>query len=393
MATYSWKGTDPRGRSTKGDVAASSLAEAAAGLRARGLCPLILERSDAEFPVRPTVSADAFTMFNRNLSEMTAVGLPLPRAVREFAAGLRGGRFKAALDRVEAALREGKALDEAVAEDPAIFPPYYRWMLKAGADSGNLSGMLSAVARNTEAIRTARRAFLEATMYPLLIVIVALLICAVGMVFFVPFYRELSSSQSLDAPGLPGFLRTVESTARIGSIVIGAGLLVIMAGVTLLRSPAGERILRLLPIVGRIRRHLVLARMLGALGVMLRVGVPLPTALPVALGAAGSRELDRVAGWLSSRASDGLGLGDVLSKAPGVSLEVASFLSVAERTGDAPQATSQVADLLLEQALSDSEALYILLMPIALLGAGVLVGGLLVTLVYPYFNFIESLHP
>jgi len=121
--------------------------------------------------------------------------------------------------------------------------------------------------------------------------------------------------------------------------------------------------------------------------------VPLPRALPVALGAAGSRELDGVASTLVSRAVEGRGLGDILSGAPGVSPEVASFLAIAERSGDAPQCTGHVADLLMEQALSDSEALFAILMPAALVSAGVIVGGLLVSMVYPYFIFIDSLHP
>ena len=88
------------------------------------------------------------------------------------------------------------------------------------------------------------------------------------------------------------------------------------------------------------------ARLMGTLGVLLRSGVPLPAALPVALGAAGSRELDRAAMSLVAGAVEGRGLGDVLSKAPVVSPEVAAYLALAERSGDAPQAALKVADLL-----------------------------------------------
>src|SRR5882672_8182414 len=150
MANYSWTGTDQRGRSTQGRLDAASLGEAASGVRARGVSPLSVERSDIELPVRSGVTADAFTLFNQSLADMTAVGLPLPRAIREIAAGLRGGRFKQALERIDAALREGRSFDEAVAAEGSMFPPYYRWMLQAGATSGNLPAMLSAVARNTE---------------------------------------------------------------------------------------------------------------------------------------------------------------------------------------------------------------------------------------------------
>jgi type IV pilus assembly protein PilC len=391
MARYAWQGTDERGRVRRGECAAPGLAEAASQLRAQGLAPASVDRIDAEPVERPTVTADAFTMFNRNLAEMTRIGLPLPRAIHEIASGLRGGRFKRALEQVEAALREGKPLDEAVAEVSGVFPRYYRWMLKAGASSGNLPAVLSAVARNTEGIRMARRAFLEAITYPAAILLVALLLGTATMLAFVPFYREYSARLGFNAPALNLFLEVFDSSGSVAAAlaaVVGMAVGVIWF---LRRTVPGEQFLRWLPLVGRIRRHLMMSRLLGSLGVMLRSEVPLPLALPVALGTAGSLELDRASAQLGAQASEGRGLGDVLTQAPGVSPEVAAFLTLAERTGDAPHATAQVADLLTEQALAESEALFVLLVPLAMLVAGLVVGGLLVSVVLPYVRFLESL--
>ena len=135
----------------------------------------------------------------------------------------------------------------------------------------------------------------------------------------------------------------------------------------------------------------MMARLLGALGVMLRSNVPLHRALPVALGAAGSLELDRAPDSITARASEGRGLGEVLAGAPGVTTEVARFVEVAERTGDAPHAAMQVADLLTEQALTESETLFVVLVPTALAVAGGVVGGLLMLVVLPYISFLESM--
>jgi type II secretory pathway component PulF len=288
-------------------------------------------------------------------------------------------------------LREGKPLDEAVAEVSGVFPPYYRWMLKAGAAAGNLPAMLSAVARNTEGIRMARRAFLEAVTYPAVIVLVALLLGAATLMAFVPFYRGYSGRLGFNAPALNLFLSVFDSAGTVAAaaaVLAGVG-----AGVVwfLRRTVAGERFLLRLPLVGRIRRHLMMARLLGSLGVMLRSEVPLPRALPVALGAAGSLELERASDLLAGQATEGRGLGDLLTRMPGVSPEVAAFLALAERTGDAPHATAQVADLLTEQSLAESEALFVLLVPLAMLAAGIVVGGLLVSVILPYARFLESL--
>lgn len=391
MGRYTWHATDERGRAQRGECTAPGLAEAADQVRAKGLAPLSLDRLDPESLLQPSTTADAFTLFNRNLAQMTAVGLPLQQAVREIASGLRRGKFRRGLEQVEASLREGKPLEEALGEVKGVFPPYYRWMVQAGVSSGNLSVMLSAVARNTEGILVARRAFWEALLYPFLILLVAFLLGSLTLLVFVPFYRQLSTVQGFEATGLPFFLRSLDTAAAIGAIPAGLVLLAVGLSWFLRRTAIGDRILQSVPLVGRIRRHLMMARLLGALGVLLRASVPLDRALPVALGAAGSLDLDRAADSVIARASEGRSLGEVLAGAPGVSAEVSQFLEVAVRTGDAPQAAMQVADLLTEQALSESEALFVVLVPAALLVAGAVVGGLLMLVVLPYVRFLESM--
>jgi type II secretory pathway component PulF len=352
------------------------------------MAPLSMARLDPEeFLVSP--AADGFTQFNRNLAEMTSVGIPLPRAIREIAAGLRRGRFRRGLERIDAALRDGKTLDAAVGEVEGLFPPYYRWILKAGAASGNLPAVLSAVARNTEGIRLARRTLVEALLYPFLIVLTAVLVSAATLVILVPFYREISEVQGFQPKGLEFILKAFDSLGTAAALSTGALALAIAAVWMLGRTVAGERIFRRLPIIGRVYRHLMMARLLGSLGVMLRANVPLPQALPVALSASGSLELARRLDHLTGAATEGRGLGEVLKGAPGFS-DVASYLAVAERTGEAPQAAGATADLLTEQAISDTETLFVVLVPAALLVAGVLVGGLLVSVILPYLQLLES---
>jgi type II secretory pathway component PulF len=393
MDTYLWQGTDQRGRVQRGECSAAGLVEAAEQLRARGLAPLSLSRVGEEALPRISATADAFTLFNRSLAEMTTVGLPLSKAIREISSGLRRGRFRRGLEQVEAALRDGKPMEEAVAVAPEIFPSYYQSMLRAGAASGNLPGVLAAVARNTEGTRVARRAMLEALMYPALILLSALLLGTAMLLFFVPYYRDLCARHNFETPiGLPLFFRAFESTPAVLAVALGAAAGIAGAIWFSRRTATGERLLRRLPILGRVRRHLTLARMLGALGVMLRAGVPLSRALPVALGAAGSLELDRAAQDLQGQALEGGGVGDILGKLPLVPAEVAAFLSLSEKTGTADEATLQVADLLSEQALSDSEAMYVILMPAALAIAGVIVATCIVAVVSPYVQFLESLH-
>jgi type IV pilus assembly protein PilC len=394
MVSFHWRGTDARGREQRGECSAGGLVDAAAQVRARGLAPIAVERLDPEPMASFSVTADAFTTFNRTLAEMTSLGVPLARAVGEIASGLRGGRFKNALATVEAALREGRTLDEAVAAVPGVFPPYYQWMLRAGSASGNLPAVLSAVARNTEGLRVARRALVEAVTYPMVIVLAALAFLVGSAVFYLPLFRDFCRASGYQMPAsLETLLRVFSSAGAL--LAIGAGVAVFSAAAWMLlrRTVAGERILRRTPLVGRIRVYLSTARLLGSLGVLLRSSAPLSRALPVAIGASGSLELARAGDRLSARAAEGAGLGEMMSVMPGVPPEIASYLKLAERAGDASHAAGEVAALLTEQATAEGEALFAILMPVALMAAGVFVAAILIPLVTAYIGFVDQLHP
>jgi general secretion pathway protein F len=394
MVNFAWRGTDVRGREQRGECAADGLVDAAARLRARGLAPISVERLGADPAPQFSVTADAFTTFNRNLAEMTSIGLPLARAVGEISAGMRRGRFRNALLEVEAALREGRSLDEAVEQVPGVFPPYYRWMLRAGAASGNLPAVLSAVARNTEGVRIARRALFEALAYPLLVVLIALILAACGGLLYVPLYRDLFQQAGYPAPFSAGvFLRIFSSGEAVVVALAGLAGLAVLAHLVVRRTAAGERLLRRLPLLGRIQVYLSTARFLGALGIMLRANTPLPQALPVAIGASGSLGLSRAAERLRAGAAEGRGLGELLSELPGIPPDVAAYLALSERSGDAPAASAELSQLLTEQATSESECLFMVLMPAAMLAAGVFIASMLIPLVSSYLQFIESLHP
>jgi type II secretory pathway component PulF len=392
VASYTYRGTDEQGNEHRGEIEAVGLADASALLRARGILPLAVDAKAPEEAPGRLVGVDAFTFFNRSLAEMTRLGFPLSRAVAEISRGLRRGRFKSALEGLEARLREGKSLHDAVAELPGEFPPHYRWMLQAGAAAGNLPAVLAAVARNTEGLRRARRAVVDALAYPAVILAFAALLIGGFLVFFLPVYRDLYRQYGLEPPItvralLPLFGTTLVPASLAAGLV--AGVLALRAVVK--RTEMGERFGFRLPILGRIRRHLCMARLLGSLGVLLRARAPLVDALPVALAASGSLGLARASDRLRARAAEGAGIGDVLRDAPGVPPQVVAYLALAERSGTVPRAAEEVAELLTEQAMSESETLFLLLMPSALVVVGAVLATMFVSLVMPYLSFLERL--
>ncbi len=392
MATFEYAGVDEGGVERRGRVEADGMLEASEALRAQGIQSSALEPVKPEIAPPPLGDVDAFVFFNRSLAEMTRLGIPAARAVREVASMLRRGRFRSALERLEASLREGRDLDEAAEGLPAEFPPYYRWMLKAGAASGNLPGVLSAVARNAEGIRRARRSLIAALTYPALVLVLAIVFTGVFLWSFLPVYQEMCRQVSLEPSVTVKVLIAAFGEQWIPPVVVaGFAALALAFWAWSRRTVAGERFLLRVPILGRIRRHLLLARLLGTLGALLRARTPLPKALPVALGASGSLGLRRMTERIRALAEEGDGLAAALEGTAVVPPELGTYLALAERTGRLPETCGELADLSTDLATEGSDTLFLALFPLAILATGVVMAALFMSLVIPYMEFVKGL--
>lgn len=392
MTRFNYRAVSETGVEKSGTIEAPGLFDASLQLRGEELQPLSIESAEPPAKAEAPPEAEAFILFNRSLAQMARLGMPLPTGLRELATGLGRGRFRNSVERVEAQLREGKTLQEAVEAAFPDLPPHYGWTLKAGIEAGNLPGALSAVVAGASALRRARRAVVEALSYPALILVVgfALTLGFLGVV--VPLYRELHQAVLLEGSWtFDGILAPFD---RIGAIAF-AGLAVAIAAwaavAWLRRSLRGERLLFRLPVVGRVWRSLCSARFLSTLGALLKAGARPVSALPVAMAASGSRQLLDDAARAVAMAKEGAPLGEILRGLPVLQPSVTVFLAFGETGGRLPEAASELGDYLLAQVSSESETLLLYLYPAAMLAVGTLMGAAFTTVAVSYAGLLERI--
>src|SRR5688572_21810697 len=133
---------------------------------------------------------DEFAFLNQQLAAMLREGIPLEGAIRRLCKETGRGRHRAAFLKIEAQLKQGVRLDEAVAN--INVPPLYREMVRLGVASGDLPATLTLAAdyyRKTGAVWTRLRALLT---YPLIVLLVSLLLS----VWFVFLYHDLNADLS-----------------------------------------------------------------------------------------------------------------------------------------------------------------------------------------------------
>ena len=90
------------------------------------------------------MKTDEFAFFNQQLAAMLRDGLPLEGALQRLSAEMGDATLKAELQFLEAELRKGTPLAEALA--PRALPEFYKRMILVGVQSNDLSGVLILVA-------------------------------------------------------------------------------------------------------------------------------------------------------------------------------------------------------------------------------------------------------
>ncbi len=387
MATFEYEATDEHGARVAGRVIASSLGEASERLWQEGHAVSSMRRVDRPL-VKPSADIDQFSLFNRQLAEMVAAGIPIERSVAEIARGMSAGSFRSAIGRVSAALRDGKTLSDAITAERE-FPPAYAAMVTSGLASGDLARSLMAVARNAEGVCRVRRAIAQALAYPALVMILAVVSAAAFALICVPHYERMYRMFGMTPPAGIAVARILTQSVYVPLACVLC-LAAMLAGLRfwVRSSPAGEGALARVPLIGRLSSDVRLVRFLQCLAVFVRAGTPAIASLPVAVVASGSAILRRDAEAMRARLAEGGSLADALKVTSFVPSYVAAQVAGGESGGRLADELDALVDVIEEGTVTAAGDVGMLLRPAAIAATGALLVGVFVSIASPYFSFL-----
>ncbi|KPK46282.1 MAG: hypothetical protein AMK72_09970 [Planctomycetes bacterium SM23_25] len=211
------------------------------------------------------------------------------------------------------------------------------------------------------------------------------------MVFVVPSFSTLFAT--LDVP-LPASTKIMINISKfvVSYWYILVGLLVTgIFGIRLwLQSAHGKRtidsmVLRL-PVVGRIMRGFLTARIARTLGILLEARVPITDALPLAREGAGNVHYAELLSRAKDAVISGKSISDGLSGSDLVNPCICEAVRNGERSGVVGRVLLEIADFMDEENQTLLRSLTSLLEPVILVILGLLVGLVAVSLFLPLFD-------
>ncbi len=254
------------------------------------------------------------------LGQLVRTGTPFPKAIEKLAA-FTHGPARAGLAAITAALTRGSTVGEALALGAPLITPLESGILSAGDRAGRLETSLEHLAGYYTAISEARRRIWSQLGYPLFVLHVAFIALSLPILFA--------------AGGVEGFLRAIGLAIGGLWLAIIVGGAVVRAVLAVAERQVGlDRLLRALPLFGKLRRAFSLSRFCTAYHLQLEAGVNVLGSLDIAAIASGSAVLRQaVARGLPAVRSGGR-VGPALAETGAFPKPFLRAFAVAEETGE-----------------------------------------------------------
>jgi general secretion pathway protein F len=302
MPRFDYTALDASGNARQGRIEAASLDLAEQQLRRKQWLPTTLSAAtgprSADLPFvrwwrRERLSAGQLAVFTRQFATLVSVA-PVDQALQALARQMGSHPAAAVLQRVHAAVNEGKRLSDALRAEPQSFPGLYCAAVAAGENAGVLKDVMNRLADLHDRKNEFRSKIIVAMVYPAILFVVALAVVTGLLVFVVPQIVEQFASMNQALPLLTRIMIDMSDGLRSWGWLIALSLLIgALIGGQLLRRPdlrlRFDRWLLDVPLIGPMLRGLGGARLARTLGMLLDNGVPLVDALRLSEATLGNR--------------------------------------------------------------------------------------------------------
>ena len=389
-ALFEWEARDKSGRIVRGELRAGGEAALKATLRRQGL--IVMRARKRRGGSGGSIRQKDIAVFTRQLSAMISAGVPLLQAFDIVSRGSPNARMARLLGDIRADVEAGNSLSAAFRKHPRHFDKLYCNLVEAGENGGILELLLDRLATYQQKILSIKGKVRSALMYPVAVLVVALVVLAVIMVYVIPSFKDVFKSFGADLPA-----PTLAVIAMSDFFVAQGPLLLLLAGgggFALLQGwrrserlqDGADRLLLRLPVFGELVRKSVVARWSRTLATMTAAGVPLVEALGSVGGAAGNAVYAAATEAIQREVSTGTSLTSAMRGTAVFPPLVLQMTAIGEESGSLEHMLGKAAEIIEEEVDEMVKGLSSLIDPMIIVFLGTLIGGIVVSMYLPIFK-------
>jgi type IV pilus assembly protein PilC len=405
MPTYVFKGRNRLGEVMVGERVADNRELLRQMLRREQVLLTSVKEKGREIAVpklakRGKVKAKELSVFTRQFSVMIDAGLPLVQCLDILAQQQENKFFQQTLSQVRQDVEEGATLSAAMARHPKVFDQLFVNMIDAGETGGILDIILQRLSTFIEKVVKLRRDVVSALIYPVAVILIAVVVVSAIMVFVIPQFQSIFTNMLGKGEKLP---LPTEIVITVSDFIAGWGGLSVLVGVialavgvrTYYRTPGGRNVLDglllKLPIIGQVLRKIAIARFTRTLSTLLSSGVPILQSLEITAKTAGNVRVEAAIMKVRAGVERGENFVDPLKATDMFPNMVAQMIGIGEQTGQLDTMLGKIADFY-EQEVDTAIANLLTMLEPAMIGfLGVTIGSIVIAMYMPLFTLIGKL--
>lgn len=394
MPWYRYRAYDAHGVLQTGAIEAGTRESVLDTLCRNGLYPLeanegrpVARQRWWERPVYRTgrLSRAGLLLLARELATLVKVHIPVDEALRivSLQPAVSGPTRQICRALLQSVLG-GASLAEAMRDDADAFPEFYWRMVHAGEMSGTVGQVLDDLASFLERAAEIRARIGAALIYPAVLMLAAAGALAVIFGILLPTIVPMLEDAGARPPVIVRLLLDLQATLARDWILLLAGASALLVSALLaghnewLRAVRDRAILRL-PTVGRLVSGAATARFARTLATLLRSGVPMLQALRIVASVAGNDAFAAAIAKAADEIKEGGTLHGALTTSELFSELSLRLMTAGEQTGQLETMLLRVATVYEGQLQRQIDRLTSLLVPALTLAIGIVVGGLILS--------------
>ena len=400
--TYAYKVRDRAGKVQSGTIEAENASTVAAKLKGMGYAPLSIDESKAGLKTEiripgkgpKKVKLKDLAVMSRQFATMINSGLSLLRALTILSEQTENPELARVLTEVRNDVETGNALSAAMAKHPRVFPPLMVNMTKAGEVGGFLDSVLLQVAENYESEVRLRGKVKAAMTYPVVVFVLAILMCIVMLIFIVPTFAGMFETLGGTLPAPTRVLIWMSDKLRVMLpifVVLGIGGAITWKKIKLtdqVRNIVDPMKLKM-PVFGPLFQKIALSRFARNLGTMMKSGVPILQSLDIVADTTGNVVLGRAVRDVQESVRTGESLAKPLENHKVFPPMVVQMMAVGEDTGALDTMLMKISQFYDQEVEATTESLTALIEPLMIAFLGAVVGSMIVALYMPIFKIFD----
>jgi type II secretory pathway component PulF len=403
MSLFVYEAINEDGRIITSEINSASKEEVVAILTQKHLAPVKIELkgSDSKVSVGSKAIFESFSALDkiilvRNLAATIKAGLTLSEALDIMVVDTTKNIVKKFLVEARQGVLNGQPLSSIFEKHSKDFSPIFTGMIRAGESSGMLDRSLEELNSHLDREYKLIKKIKSALTYPLILVVASIGIITVMLVFVLPKLSKSFAQNNVELPALTKVLISI-SNALTYSPILDVALVAGFIGFVMYfrKTASGKKFLSeaafRIPVAKNLIKKIMLVRFSRTLGSLIGSALSISESLNLTAKAVGNSKYEEAILKANSDIKNGIPLSRALKNNPKLFPNfLTSLVAVGEKTGTLDKVLKNFADFYEEDVSGALNDLTTFLEPLLLLGMGVVVGLIALSILLPIYGMVGT---